>query len=131
MSSEELKKEWEDKLITTLPECDVKVIDNYYSSLLAKQQEAPMGYSQWLEYGKKFGYHDYWKDMTRIAVEEEFVKIIKTRQKENEVNLYHDSDGKILIRRPVNITDESILLAQEVDAVYDELLADIKSKLNK
>jgi hypothetical protein len=35
----EEKKEWEDKLITTLPDCDVKVIDDYYSSLLAKQQE--------------------------------------------------------------------------------------------
>ena len=37
--NEELKKEWENKLITTLPECDVKVIDDYYSLKLAKQQE--------------------------------------------------------------------------------------------
>jgi len=37
--SEELKQEWEDKLITTLPECDIKVIDDYYSLKLAKQQE--------------------------------------------------------------------------------------------
>jgi len=37
--SEESKKEWEDKLITTLPACDIKVIDDYYSLKLAKQQE--------------------------------------------------------------------------------------------
>jgi hypothetical protein len=83
MSSEELKKEWEDKLITTLPGCDIKVIDDYYSLKLAKQQE-------------------------------EIVKIIDGLKTKPE--LYKDDENKRIFN---HLT------------IYNQCIADIKSKLNK
>jgi hypothetical protein len=85
---EELKKEWSDEFDEQFTDYELDAesqshttirtnLKNFISSLLAKQQDIPMGYSQWLAYGKKFGYHDYWKDMTRIALQEEFVKKVK------------------------------------------------------
>ena len=91
--SEELKKEWErefdeifdddwsghldmvneEKLTGTVG----GMVKSFISSLLAKQQmPTAMTNSEWIAYGKKMGYHDYWKDMTRIALQEEFVKCI-------------------------------------------------------
>jgi len=81
--SEELKKEWRllaEREDTFVYICDEKyhyeVPKNFIEFLLAKQQDTPMGVSEWMRIGKLHGYHDYWKDMTRIAVEEEFVKNI-------------------------------------------------------
>jgi len=110
---EELKKEWEgqfDLLWGLDPEGSLKQykgqdVKDFIKILLAKQQmPTAMTNSEWVEYGKKMGYHDYWKDMTRIALQEEFVKIIEQ-------------------------TQEKYWLKYE-DARIDEALADIKSKLN-
>jgi hypothetical protein len=61
---------------------DFELLVDFISSLLAKQQNpTAMTNSEWVAYGKKMGYHDYWKDMTRIAVEEEFVKCIPEEKK--------------------------------------------------
>ena len=73
--SEELKKEWSDEFDKLEVETwGTKRLKEYISSLLAKQQE--MTNSEWVAYGKAKGYHDYWKDMIRIALQEEFVKCI-------------------------------------------------------
>ena len=121
--SEELKKEWEREFEEEFGYMDdtegminlsqqYNDIKNFISSLLAKQQiPTAMTNSEWVAYGKKMGYHDYWKDMTRIALQEEVVKMIaKAIEKKypNWADDYHDEVGEIL-----------------------DLLADIKSKLNK
>lgn len=43
----------------------------FWLKKLAEQREVPMGYSQWVAYGKKFGYHDYYKDGVRMAIDRE------------------------------------------------------------
>jgi hypothetical protein len=109
--SEELKKEWEIQFEEEffpdggdhVDSSGIVNIKNFISSLLAKQQDIPMGYSQWLAYGKKFGYHDYWKDMTRIVLQEEFVKII------------------------AELATKSV--ENGLPGMYREALADIKSKI--
>jgi hypothetical protein len=89
MSSEELKKEWRKQFEANFLDGDsmydcgnatfsVDGVLDVCEFFLAKQQDTPMGYSAWVAYGKKFGYHDYWKDMTRIALQEEFVKMCCT-----------------------------------------------------
>ena len=120
--SEELKKEWEEqfesKFVRTnmkdvgevvgmtlnneiLFSGEEKDIKSFISSLLAKQQE--MTNSEWVAYGKAKGYHDYWKDMTRIALQEEFVnEVCETISQYSGIS----------------------------DVATRDLLADIKSKLN-
>ena len=121
---EELKKEcsmcgsddcngWEAELAELLDENKPTKIRDFVRSLLAKQQDTPMGYSQWIVHGKKFGYHDYWKDMTRIALQEEFVKCIPKGMRENNLT--------------ENITPDEMAY----DDGYNQCVADIKSKLNK
>ena len=104
---EELKKEWfENKHLLSANSTNEEIAD-WWLKKLAKQQEAPMGYSQWLAYGKKFGYHDYWKDMTRIALQEEFVKIL---------------DSMVIGK---TVCDPN----QKIGKIYNQCIADIKSKL--
>jgi hypothetical protein len=96
---EELKKEWEQKIDDWFANpADRMFVKTGIKFLLAKQQE--MTNSEWVAYGKKMGYHDYWKDMTRIALQEDFVKMIEDKQK--------------------NVQDQFTFLA------LDDLLADIK-----
>jgi hypothetical protein len=93
----------------------VGFLKSFISSLLAKQQmPTAMTNSEWVAYGKKMGYHDYWKDMTRIAVEEEFVKCLP-EEKDYKVG----SDGEY------HFADN-----MKTDG-YNQCIADIKSKLNK
>jgi len=80
-----------------------EIVESFISSLLAKQQEAPMGVSEWMRIGKLHGYHDYWKDMTRIALQEELVKIVESYKEK-----WFDKSYQYIL---------------------DDLLADIKSKL--
>jgi hypothetical protein len=67
---------------------------------LVKQQDTPMGYSQWLAHGKKFGYKDY--------LQEEFVKCLP-----EEKDYTRD-----------------LILSSEYASGYNACIADIKSKLN-
>jgi len=80
--SEELKKECIDFIFNESnydnesfhDSISIDKLKSFISSLLAKQQiPTAMTNSEWIAYGKKMGYHDYWKDMTRIALQEEFV----------------------------------------------------------
>ena len=127
---EELKKEWErefEKKFVLIPPPEshpsgrillkpyeikgsVYDIKSFISSLLAKQQE--MTNSEWVALGKKLGYHDYWKDMTRIALQEEFVKSLPNPK------IHSLPDG-------VNSPHET-----EHDRGWNDCIADIKSKLN-
>jgi hypothetical protein len=103
---EELKKEWESELAELLDENKPTKIRDFVRSLLAKQQiPTAMTNSEWIAYGKAKGYHDYWKEMTRIAVEEEFVKMI-----EGKKDKWFEPNYKYIL---------------------DDIIADIKSKLNK
>ena len=131
--SEELKKEWEEDLafnFTFLHEIKHDKLGDAYdrvksfiSSLLAKQQiPTAITNSEWVAYGKKMGYHDYWKDMTRIAVEEEFVKMIPKYA--NSVDLLSIEEfGERA--RITNLLNENMVVG------YNQCIADIKSKLNK
>jgi len=118
--SEELKKEWEEAKTLDLEclhgnligWCDVcpKQYQDYVKSFFAKQQTpTAMTNSEWIAYGKKMGYHDYWKDMTRISVEEEFVKSIP-EEKEHDCTC-----------------DETVCHCEA--GAYNKCIADIKSKL--
>jgi hypothetical protein len=115
--SEELKKEWEREFeqefgIHFTPS-ELQFAKSFISSLLSKQQDTPMGYSAWVAYGKKFGYHDYWKEMTRIALQEEFAKMV-------EIDLI-----KHFLVLPGNVEIKKSLR----EAVIDEIKYVIKSKL--
>jgi len=136
---EELKKEWSDEFDEQFTDYELDAesqshttirtnLKNFISSLLAKQQDIPMGYSQWLNLGKKFGYHDCWKDMTRIALQEEFVnETIKLMKREYMRGLL-DADSS---KYPLDTRLEQL---EERYKQYIEdnpsVLADIKSKLN-
>ena len=61
------------------------------NSLAVAEGEPSMGYSKWIAHGKKFGYHDYWKDMTRIAIIEAIEK-----KYPNYVEDYHDEVEEII-----------------------------------
>jgi hypothetical protein len=37
-------------------------IKQFISDLMRKDKETPMGVSQWAEYGKRYGYWDYFKN---------------------------------------------------------------------
>lgn len=52
--------------------CNYGLIKDFISSLLAKQQDTPMGISAWTAHGRKHGYLDYAKDMMRIDIEREW-----------------------------------------------------------
>jgi hypothetical protein len=127
MSSEELKKEWEREFDNEFPNerysdtlmskvTSVSRIKSFISSLLAKQQE--MTNSEWVAYGKKMGYHDYWKDMTRIALQEEFVKCLPEYAK--PIDKLEEVDERA---RMTNLLNENMVIG------YNQCIADIKSKL--
>jgi hypothetical protein len=88
-------------------------IKTFIRPLLAKQQDTPMGVSEWMRIGKLHGYHDYWKDMTRIALQEEFVKCLPEK--------------KEIVNSPM--LDRSLDNAHSYG--YNQCIADIKSKINK
>jgi hypothetical protein len=116
---EELKKEWSEKEIkrlfdiiyncNSMGEKDADLqgfcsdILHFINSTLAKQQETPMGYSQWVAYGKKFGYHDYLK--------EEFVNVVK------------------MIMDDIANGKAEVIDGKTIDYLFAKILADIKSKL--
>ena len=115
--SEELKKEWADKLITTLPECDVKVIEDYYSSLLAKQQEDikkdPL---------KLIKLHPQYKDLAKEA--DERIQI--------QVDAYNDAKEEFVKCIPeIKLIEGHGFQDPRTDYKigYNQCIADIKSKL--
>jgi len=133
MIEEELKKEWkiefENKFGSVYAtgwggeKCPCNsAVKSFISSLLAKQQE--MTNSEWVAYGKKMGYHDYWKDMTRIALQEEVVKIVEKLKENWEPAYGYDCEEEKGWQK--GIKAQIALKNKQID----DVLADIKSKLN-
>jgi hypothetical protein len=149
-SSKELKKEWEDKLITTLPECDVKVIEDYYSSLLAKQKEEIIADLK-KDPLKLIKLHPQYKDLAKEADEriqiqidayndakEEFVKELESKIYAVCLSKIPDKFGTRIsfgLKNETKFVDVSQEISFETLDIINEalklLLADIKSKLNK
>lgn len=54
-----------------------------------KSDAEPKGYSDWIREGKERGYHDYWKEMTTIALTKSLRKEIEKYVAEfKETNIY-------------------------------------------
>jgi hypothetical protein len=151
--SEELKKEWErniDDMDWSMLATKERV-KTVIRSLLAKQQDTPMGYSQWLAYGKKFGYFDYLQEEIIADLKKDPLRLIKfapyykdaskdaDERIQIQIDAYNDAKEEFMkelatIKRWVmtirdnnagTVEDEYVVREKDLQRV----LADIKSKL--
>jgi len=85
-------------------------------------------YSEWIEIGKQKGFHDYYKDMVRIAVENEIEKI-KCACDENYIlkNGYGTGYNQVVLNCPdwLYIADKKTIgvdkcLADEILSLWDK-----------
>lgn len=62
-------------IVSRTPLC-FELAKGFIMKLLSEQRQS-IGVSEWMKIGKERGFHDYWKDMTRIALIKEIEKLSK------------------------------------------------------
>lgn len=74
--------------------------DKSIKNFISQQRKAPMGVSQWREYGNKYHYWQYFEEEVRKEVLEEYAKFLSDNCKEGEtIEITIDKYLKSLINK--------------------------------